>query len=339
MNSNELFPWLGPLWEGLEQRVGAGRLPHALLLQGPGGLGKAAFARHLAARLFCEAPEEGRACGRCQGCTLFEAGSHPDHFHVTLEINEKTGKEKTAIGIDQIRELCRQLSLTASEGGYKVGVIQPADLMTTEAANSLLKTLEEPTDNTVLVLVTERPMRLPATVRSRCQAVRFTAPDSVAALPWLEAQLGEEAAGAGALLAVADGAPLKALELARNQGLAARRAWLEQLAGLQEGRLDPVAVADEWAKDEALRPLHWFTAWIMDMIRLRLGGGRGLRNRDLGEPLAAMAGRMQPLALERLLEKAWEALRLTTTQVNRQLLVEDVLLSWVREARQSRQES
>ncbi|MFO7642692.1 MAG: DNA polymerase III subunit delta', partial [Candidatus Competibacteraceae bacterium] len=165
---DEGLPWHEPLWRQFQQSRAAGRLPHALLLAGPAGLGKLAFAKRLARALLCETPDvEGDACGRCRSCRLFQAGSHPDYRM------EQPVEEGKAIRIDPIRELCGFLGFTAQYGGYKIALLEPADRLNLNAANSLLKTLEEPPGDCLLLLVTAHPARLPATVRSRCQKVSF----------------------------------------------------------------------------------------------------------------------------------------------------------------------
>ncbi|MBI5040490.1 MAG: DNA polymerase III subunit delta', partial [Gammaproteobacteria bacterium] len=153
------YPWQDTEWAQLRARAAQRRLPHALLVTGPAGVGKCDFADAFARSLLCKHPAgDGSACGNCEACHLVRAGTHPDYLTVTFI------EDKTQIGIDQIRELCRALALKSHAGGYKIAIVTPAERMTVEAANSLLKTLEEPTDNTLLMLVTEQPARLPATI-------------------------------------------------------------------------------------------------------------------------------------------------------------------------------
>ncbi|WJW74259.1 DNA polymerase III subunit delta' [Thiohalobacter sp. IOR34] len=321
-----LYPWLHATWQRLQAQRRAGRLGHALLLHGPGGLGKARLARAFAESLLCETPDaDGFACGRCTACQLLAAGTHPD----LLQVGPPEGK--SVIAIDSIRELSARLAMTSHAGGYQACLLQPAEAMNSAAANSLLKTLEEPTDNTVLLLITEQPARLPATIRSRCQMLRLSPPDSSEAVAWLQAQCPEEAADR--LLELADGAPLKALQLAEAGVLEDREQWLQQLSGIRAGQLDPLQVAADWAQDETLRPLHWFGRWLMDMIRLRSGAAWRLGNEDQRGLLEGLARDLEPRQLFALLDQAWEALRLLPTSVNRQLLMEDLLIRWARTAR------
>jgi hypothetical protein len=145
LNMTNLYPWLEPYRASLAAVLEQGRFPHALLLTGQPGMGKATFCDYLAKMLLCEHPSEDHIpCGTCPGCIQFEAGTHADYFHVHPEVDEKTGKESKAIKVDQIRELAERLSLSSHRGGYKVAVLNPAEAMNINAANSLLKTLEEP---------------------------------------------------------------------------------------------------------------------------------------------------------------------------------------------------
>ncbi|MDX1655478.1 MAG: DNA polymerase III subunit delta', partial [Candidatus Competibacteraceae bacterium] len=201
----ERLPWHQPHWQRLAAGVEAGRLPHALLLSGPSGLGKMLFARQLTQSLLCRQPGENLTfCGKCRGCRLLAAGSHPD---ITRVEPEEPGKP---IKVDRVRQLCAFLGQTAR--GYKVALLSPAEAMNPSAANALLKTLEEPPPGSLLLLVTAFPARLPATIRSRCQILAFTPPLRTQALEWLSPRV----AGfqAGLLLDLTGNAPLAALEQA-----------------------------------------------------------------------------------------------------------------------------
>ncbi|HNF64555.1 MAG TPA: DNA polymerase III subunit delta', partial [Plasticicumulans sp.] len=166
-----LPPWLRGIWAQLAPALAAGRLPHALLLAGPEGLGKMAFAQALGEALLCESQRpDHHACGHCRACRLLAAGSHPD-LHVVVPAEE--GK---AIRVDAIRELIGFAALTPQFGGRRVLRLAPAELLNVNAANALLKTLEEPAPGSHLILVSARPARLLPTVRSRCQTIRFAPP-------------------------------------------------------------------------------------------------------------------------------------------------------------------
>jgi len=304
-------------------------MPHALLLTGQPGLGKAAFAESLANMLLCQNTSKNhQPCGTCPGCIQFKAGTHPDFFRVELQVDEKTGKESKEIKVDQIRELTEKLTLSSHQGGYKVAVLNPADAMNINASNSLLKTLEEPSDNTVLVLVCTQPARLPATVRSRCQQLRIEAPDKNEALRWLDSR-GHGDITAAMYLDLALGAPLEALEQAQTSSIEARQERFTSLVEILEGRTSPLAVAQTWAKDEDMQGIRWMRDWLMDLLRIRMtGDSSGVRSADLADSLTSLARRLDSKVLFIELERINRALRLTASSLNRQLLTEDILLAW-----------
>ena len=213
-----LYPWQQSQWQILQQSRRHGRLPHAILLTGPQGLGKEEFALYFAQSLLCEqSGVDGEPCGQCRACLLYQAGNHPD---VTV-ISPLEGKKN--IGVDQVREIGQYLALKAQYSGHRVVVLTPAETMNVNSANSLLKTLEEPSPGTVLVLVTHRPAQLPATIRSRCQEIRFGTVTPEQGAAWLKAR-GNGADGE-LLLALADGAPLKAARFADDNMIQARLEW------------------------------------------------------------------------------------------------------------------
>jgi DNA polymerase-3 subunit delta' len=320
---NSIYPWQSEQWSQLQSRIAAGRMAHGLLLTGPVGVGKRDFANAFARSILCRQPSaEHHACGSCDACLLVKAGTHPDFL--TLSPPE----DKTQILIDQVRELCRSLVLKSHAGGYKIAILVPADQMNSAAANSLLKTLEEPTDNTLLILISERPARLSATIRSRCQQLRFPAPPPEQGEAWLAQN---EAADPALLLRLADGAPLRALTLAQDDTLARRHDWLNELLKLRRSQLDPVRLATEWSSDALMRPLYWMGSYLMDAIRLKSGRRDSIKNIDLYDKLQVIADLYNPQELHKLLDHAWQNLRQAQqSSVNRQLLLEEILIEWGR---------
>jgi DNA polymerase-3 subunit delta' len=198
--------------------------------------------------------------------------------------------------------------------------------MNIAAANALLKTLEEPPADTVLLLITDRPSFLPATIRSRCQALRLALPTKEEAQNWLAAQLGnpEEAA---VLLALAGGAPLAAQDLAEEQ-LARRQELLSGWQQLANGKADPVKLAAEWVKPNLHLPITWMYGWVADMIRLRSGVKDGLTNQDAAVTLQNLAQELDLTRLYGLMDRVLEAIKLANSQVNPQTLMEGILLYW-----------
>jgi DNA polymerase-3 subunit delta' len=318
---NELVSWLSTAFADLQQRRLQGRLAHALLLSGPAGIGKQLLAERFAQSLLCAEPQaDGKACGQCHACTLYAAGTHPDLFRISPEEDSKN------IRIDQIRNLIEDISLSSHYGRYKVVILNPADAMNIAAANALLKTLEEPPADTVLLLITDRPSFLPATIRSRCQSLRLTLPPRDVAEVWLASRL-ENPEVASVLLALAGGAPLAALDQAEEQ-LAYRQELLHGWQQLANGKADPVTLAAEWVKPTLQLPITWIYGWVADMIRLRNGVNGGLTNQDVAVTLRKLAQELDLMRLYGLLEQVVEARRLANSQVNPQTLMEGILLYW-----------
>lgn len=251
------YSWHDAIWASLTARLE--RLPHALLLQGAAGLGKQRFAQRFAATLLCAQPDSKMAaCGRCHGCHLLAAGNHPDLRQLAPV------DDRRSIVIDQIRELGAFLALRPHTAARKVAILAPADSMNPHAANSLLKVLEEPPPGSVLLLVSHRPMHLPATVRSRSHRITFSLPERAQALAWLSAPAG---ASAELLLDLAAGAPLKALALAESGFLASREEFLRDLDLLLAARGDPLACAQRWKGAGTEVSLEWLAGFVADLIR------------------------------------------------------------------------
>jgi DNA polymerase-3 subunit delta' len=321
---NRLYPWQQAQWQRLQESRRQGRLPHALLLTGPQGLGKAHFADLFAQSLLCEAPqgEQGLPCGECRYCRLYRAGTHPD----VSQVAPLEGKK--GIGVDQVRAMGQFMALKSQYAGHKVVVIAPAEAMNINASNSLLKTLEEPTPGTVLLLATHLPAQLPATIRSRCQEIRFTPGDGSAARDWLQQQQPEEKE-IDLLLALADGAPLKAQALAQGGLLEQRRSLFDNLDKLSRGRLDPIMLAGQCIKADPAWSLNCLHGWTVDMIRLASATqAPHLANPDLQERMLKLMNQVSLTDIYKLQDRIKQALQELERNFNPTLILESVLLLW-----------
>jgi len=317
-----LYPWLEPYRHAIAAATAQDRLPHALLLTGLPGLGKGALADVIARQLLCGAATlESGPCGLCAACAQINAGSHPDYIKVQLE------EDASVIKVDQIRWLAEKLSFSSHQGGYKAAILNPAGNMNINAANSLLKTLEEPSDNTVLVLVCERSSQLPPTVRSRCQQLKLGVPEPDTALQWLAGQ--GITGSAGTYLHMAHGAPLEALKQAQAGSIEARREYFDSLVDILEGRTAPLATALLWSKEDDLQGIRWMRDWLMDLLRIIMTGQTsGIHSADLVDKLVTLARRLDSRVLFAQLERINRTLGVTSGSLNRQLLTEDILLAW-----------
>jgi DNA polymerase-3 subunit delta' len=313
--------WLQSPWKRLNQARLQERLPHALLIIGQQGCGKRLLADQLAFALLCERPDnEGQRCGECAACGWLRAGTHPDLLSLGPEEDGK------AIKVDQIRALCTELSMKSHAGRYKVAMIEPAEAMNVNAANSLLKTLEEPTDSTLLILLSASPGRLPATIRSRCQRIQIATPDSSSAQRWLISR-GISPEEAIRCLRLADGAPLKALKLTVSDSSRLPNQRLEQLVQIYDGRLDPLAAAGEWLGETEQQTLEWWRCWLHDMLRWQQAG-RLPEDPAMAQKLQQIVERVNSKELFRLADRVSNALNSLGSGLNRQLLLEDLLIFW-----------
>jgi len=308
-------PWLEPARQKLTSARRSGRFPHALLIHGRPGLGQAALALWAAYLTLCEAGD-APPCGTCGACTLFQAGNHPDYHAVKIE------DDASVIKVDQIRELSAALAMRSYRGGRQVAVIDMADAMNTNAFNALLKTLEEPSNDTVMILAASRLDRLPRTIVSRCQRLPIAAPPLEQAETWLAAR--QPRPDWAELLALAGNAPLAARELAGNDMAELGVLLRSELAGLTQGEFDPWALADAWQHDRPAQRLLWIEFWTTLWLHEALGTGDVVNNnRSFGLPTPA-PGRNIP-AVFNFLDRLREARVALEGPLNSLLLLEDLL--------------
>ena len=258
-----IYPWQQSSWETLSKGRRQNHMPHALLLAGPEYCGKLDFAKSLAKSLLCESRDSTTqlACNQCKSCSLYEAGSHPDFTSVQL------AEKKSQIVVDQIRQLNGFVYLSRSYEGSRVVIISPVERLNINAANSLLKTLEEPPEKTVLILVSSNPSELIPTIRSRCQVLHLPQPSTEQANQWLTEQTLENPAEE--LLTAAAGKPMLAKQLDEGERLATRKQLATDILKLLRGNLSLVSVAKKWEKSPKLELLDWQIQWVHSMIRAK----------------------------------------------------------------------
>ncbi|OUV38580.1 MAG: DNA polymerase III subunit delta [Rhodobacteraceae bacterium TMED111] len=243
----QTLPWFTETYATLLSRYLAKKLHHGLLLTGPEGIGKYHLATSVSNALLCKRPGTDGPCEQCQSCQLRQAGNHPD-FHI-LESEKQ-------LGVDKIREGIAKLSGMAQMGGNKVLLIPSAGTMTEAAANALLKTLEEPTNNTFLLLVTDNINKLMPTILSRCERQVLPLPSISESLNYLQAKGVEDASEA--LLAAYGYAPLRVEEALSGDNDFSYRDFSDGIQALLAGdaNLQAQTLANKW-QDNAQQVASW----------------------------------------------------------------------------------
>jgi DNA polymerase III subunit delta' len=312
------LPWLKQPQLRLRAALGAGRLPHSLLLLSVPGLGAELLANWITALALCESGGV-RPCNTCPSCRLLQSDSHPDAHLVRLE------DDAQQIKVDQVRELIQSLTLKSYRGGYKVGVIEGAEALNANGANAFLKTLEEPSADTVLIMIARPTHRLPATIASRCLRLSLRPPSTEVAEQWLKVNSTADHPWSAAL-ALAGGAPLLALQL-DAAGLAAIDADMRQsVAELAQGSVDITLLADRWVRSNPGVRITWLENWITQRVQASLGTATSHQS---AEPVRLPAALLKPKirALFELLDAARDVRRLASTGMNQQLALEALLVS------------
>ncbi len=322
-----IYPWQQKQWQQLAQQREQKRLPHALLFHGPAGTGKKHFASELARSLLCKQPgEEGTACGHCDSCKLIAAGTHPDCRVITPTPppNSTSKTPVLSIKIDALRDMYRAMSETSQFGGYRIAIIEDADKMPTQAANSLLKTLEEPGPDTALILVSSHPYKLPVTIRSRCQALAFDTPDSSMAIEWLQ-QSG--VTDPQIALKLSHGGPIQARSFVENQ--AEQRELLVQALNAGSSGTSSIQYAQKLAQIPKEPLLAWMLDWVSDLGRLlTCGSDAELVNEDQRMALQARAQQADVRKVFGLHDQVCALIRAEGIALNPQLFWENLLISW-----------
>ena len=322
------LPWLEAPFDSVRSAAAAGRLPQGLLVHDAPGAGGLRLVKRIAQLVLCTA--EQAPCGICSACRRVDSGEHPDLMLVTPKEESKLQQ----ITVDDVREACEQLVMTSYEGRGSVAVITPADALNHNAANALLKTLEEPRPRLHILLVTSRPSSLPATILSRCQRLKISPPPRPDVLAWLQAQ--RPSPDWPAALDAVGGAALDALE-GDPAGLRQLRddTW-RLLREALKGSLDVVRTADAWSKDALPLRLNCIETYLTRRVlegpellghSVELRAGTHLSGPDLEINVASALG---------LLDGGKELRQQAGTTLNKALAVERLLWRFSRSALRAR---
>jgi DNA polymerase-3 subunit delta' len=300
------------------------------LLRGREGIGKLALAQALARALLCESSQaDGRACGKCVACAWMEQGSHPDFRVLEPENPAESGageeegperKPRTQISVEQVRALSDFINMSSHRRGAKVVLIHPAEALNVNAANALLKSLEEPPSRTHFLLVAHRWHQLLPTVRSRCEQVVLAPPSPEAAQAWLGQQKVRDA---GLALAHAGGAPL--LALAYDEDYWQQRQAL--LGAIVRPDFDALASAERLRETAPRLALAWLQKWAFDLVSHKVAG-RVRYNPDYSDAIAATAQRVDLIEAVRFQRRMVRLQRIITHPLNARLLLEHLLLEY-----------
>jgi DNA polymerase-3 subunit delta' len=334
-----VYPWFQQQWREALQRNST--LPHALLFTGRQGIGKLDFVRKFAQSLACMTPAaDGAACGACLSCRWFAGGGHPDYREIqpaalraATSLSEgpdpaesdqpASDKRKPSqeIRVEEVRDLQDFINLTAHQSRGKTVVFYPAETLNVNAANALLKGLEEPPPNTRFMLVSHRPSYLPATIISRCQQVVLPTPTTAAAEHWLREQgIAEPALS----LAQTGNAPLAARALDDGEFWTQRKALLGGLAG---SGLDALALAERVRDFPVGRLLGWLQRWTYDLLSAK-SAGRVRYNPDFEKALSELAARLRVADIARYHRALVRQQRSVNHPLNSRLFIEQLLLSY-----------
>ncbi|MTH46534.1 DNA polymerase III subunit delta' [Intestinirhabdus alba] len=314
------YPWLRPDFETLVAGYQAGRGHHALLIQALPGMGDDALIYALSRWLLCQRPEGHKSCGRCRGCQLMQAGTHPDYYSLAPE------KGKSALGIDAVREVSEKLYEHSRLGGGKVVWIADAALLTDAAGNALLKTLEEPPAETWFFLASREPARLLTTLRSRCRLHHLAPPPEQYAVGWLAREVTASQASLLTALRLSAGSPGAALMLLQSDGWSQRETLRQALAEcLQSGEWYTLLPALN--HEQAPARLHWLATLLLDALKHQQGVSHSI-NVDAVPLITTLADLISAARLQAILSdlcRCREQL-LNVAGVNRELLLTDLLL-------------
>ena len=315
-----IYPWQQEQWQQSLQLLSGNRLAHAILISGPPDIGKLDFCLSYMQRINCtQATKDDYACGICKDCHLFLARSHPDVRLINID------ESVEQIKVDEIREINQFIMLSRQQGTYKIICIDQAERMNLNAANALLKTLEEPPANSVLFLISDNSSKLLATIKSRCQTWKFGLPNKQLALDWLQQQ--SENAKWDNLLSVSGFRPLYALELHETGQGELRTVFYHEIDKLMRDREKVTKISANLQNEELETLVNWQQSWCSDLVRCHFEMEPvTLENPDFRRSLHSLVGQVDLQLLFRFLGKLIEFRRFSSASLNKRLFIEDMLI-------------
>lgn len=312
------YPWLGQVWATFVRQAEDDRLPHAILLVGQDGVGCFDLSVSMAQYLLCVAPQNGQSCGQCKSCLLMKVDTHPDLHVISPDKKSKT----QSIKIQQIRDLTAITVNTAQQGGRKLILIHPAEAMNVNAANALLKSLEEPSGDCVYILVSEQSAFLTATIRSRCSRMVVSLPSKQESLDWLNRN---KVAEAERRLMDVGGRPLRVIEWLEKDLWGQQDHLRDQLQKLLTSNYSFLECSKAIMPHGPMWPLEQIQNWLImaipSALKLSRSGGEA-------DSLVKLLSQQPAAKLFRLYDNVLKKkkLVLSSANPNAQLLIDEILM-------------
>ncbi|MCH9698745.1 MAG: DNA polymerase III subunit delta' [Gammaproteobacteria bacterium] len=321
---NNQYPWLSSSIKRLNGYLDSDRVPHGLLISGVAGIGKLELASLFSRQLLCDASaKDGSACGHCHSCSLFESGNHPDFLLIQPE------EDSRQILIDAIRTLNQLMTLAPQYTRFRVVIIRLAEQLTTAAANSFLKTLEEPGQRTIFILLSDRPSLVLPTISTRCQHITIPTPSIHVVSQWLEQEFS--VSNAKQLAALSGAAPLHAKQLFDSGEYEQKLTVLQLIAATQFKELPPFSITETWVKYSNQFVIYILITGTLDLIRLAMHPEidvDALFHPDQKQQFEKVASTIELSSLFDYLNQLYRARELTMTHANIQLIYENCYIQW-----------
>lgn len=317
------YSWHLKTWDKFANACARDHLPHAMLLSGANGVGKLVFAERMVKSLLCINPsgENRQACNNCQGCKTYESGANPDFMKIQL----LEGKQQ--IGIDQIRRLSDFLVFSRSFDAYRVVLINPVEKMNQNAANSLLKSLEEPADNTVIILTATHLSNIIPTIISRSQLLSIPLPTKGQALDWIKPQI-PDAKIAEELLELSAGSPLLAIKI-DAETLKSKDDFAKDILNILNENSSVTDIAKKWEKYEQSILLDWQLSWVQDILKEKLAPNRAIKHVDSAKNIQhSLKEKLSKKMHWHLYDKLLSKKQIIHTSVNPLINLESMLSLW-----------
>lgn len=312
------FPWLQDSIDQWGALISSDRVPHAILLSGSKGLGKFDLAKNMAHMALCENLSTTGPCLHCSACHLYSSQNHPDFTIITAE--------KSVIKVDQVRKLTKKIMLSSTKGQYKVVIVDNAEQMNKSAANALLKTLEEPPERVVVMLVTPEVGRLLPTIRSRCVKINLVAPPYHVAYEWVKNNTQSHADDINFSLSLTNGSPIFARIILENEWLLQVQSMIEDLKLLAHHQKNILEVSKRWNTEEFYLHFPMLVSYFLAIIK---------QNNNINFENSSTQIDMDLSHINHLNDKLlvfvrglYQFIHRSETALKKELLLDELLINW-----------